>query len=161
MNIVQWNKYSVKSIRFVRIKMSKLLSMLNKFSCNLNFFLNYFNVNATHILRRFIIYYSFHDCFYFKKNSFLNLLFLSMYELNIMSCCFEHSLSNHVRFRSFNVESTRRRVKSRTFSLIQRWINETTSTFARCRQFSLDFIALCFYHRVVCVFMQSHSFFDR
>ncbi len=43
----------------------------------------------------------------------MNALLSSMFALSIVSCCFEHNLSNHVRFRSLSVVSTKRRRRSR------------------------------------------------
>ncbi len=93
--------------------MTRLFSILNKFSRSLNRFLNDFDVSATQILRRLIIWYSLHDCSHFRNNNFLNALLSSMFALSIVSCCFKHSLSNHVRLRSSNVVSTKGRRRSR------------------------------------------------
>ncbi len=129
--------------------MTRLLSILNRFSYSLRRFLNDLDVSATQILRRLIIWYSLHDYSHFRNNNFLNVLLSSMFALSVVFCCFEHNLSNHVRFRSSSVVSTKRRRRSRVVVSFRLILSQCVSINVLCT-FSCNLIRVLTWRKTKC-----------
>jgi hypothetical protein len=108
-SIRRWKKYSVRFIRLMRICVTKLFSILIKFSCNFKRFLKTRDDSVTQILRSSHVWYSLHAFFHFLCSDFLSSLSIDVCSLCIISLISAQRFLNQKHLRSFDVMSTKRR----------------------------------------------------
>ncbi len=109
MNTRRWKKYFAKSIRSIRICVTRLLSALIMFLCSFKRFLKHRDDNVTQILRSLFAQHSFQTFSHFLCSIFLNFLFVDMCSLKVVALVFAQRLLNQKRSRSLDVEFARRR----------------------------------------------------
>jgi hypothetical protein len=100
-------------MRSIRICVIKLLSILKSLSWSLKRFLKTFDVNVTHVLRSFVVWYSSQIFFHLRFNNFLSVLLMNLFSSKMIFSFFAYSLSNHFRLRFFDVSFVARRLRSR------------------------------------------------
>ncbi len=109
MNTRRWKKYFAKSIRSIRICVTRLLSALIMFLCSFKRFLKHRDDSVTQTLRLLFARYFLQTFSHFLCSIFLSSLFVDMCLLKVVALISAQRFLNQKRLRLLDVKSAKRR----------------------------------------------------